>query len=193
MAMASLRRRVGLGEGLEDHVALCPRHAGAGVLHPKAQAARLARDREQHTALIGELDGVGGEVEQDLPKPPLIGQDAAHAGRRGPGDLDALLPRPRRHQFAHRPEQGFHLDRRRVQLDARLPQLGEIQHVVDQAQEVLAAFAERVHIGALLGGQAGALEKPRHAQDAVQRRAELMAERGELVCGDLLRGLGGSI
>ncbi len=41
-------------------------------------------------ARVGELHGVAGEVEQDLPHPSLVGADLGQAGLRRPGDLQAL-------------------------------------------------------------------------------------------------------
>ncbi len=57
--------------------------------------------------------------------------------------------------------------------------LGEIQDVADQREQGLARLADRLHIGALFGPQFGLQQQARHAQDAVHRRADLMAHRGE--------------
>ena len=51
-------------------------------------------------------------------------------------------------------------------------------------QQVLAGFAQRRDIGALLLGQAGALQQSGHAKHAVQRRAELVTQRSELLGAD---------
>ena len=152
-----------------------PQAAGLGHLGGDQDAARL-----------GELHGVAGEVEQDLAQPALVGVDlppaAAGAAQaisrpfsRARGDSSSATPRSR-------PSSSIG---RRVQLDAPGAQLGEVEHVVDQGEQVLAAVVQGRDIGPLLGGELGALQQPRHAQHAVQRRAEFVAERGQLLRADL--------
>jgi hypothetical protein len=144
---------------------------------------RRKRDQfgaQQHPAGLGELDGVAGVVQQHLPQAAFVRQDGRQAGRGGPGDLDGLLVGPGAQQFGDLAQQVLDVDRRGVQLDGRGAQAGEVQHVVDQRQQVVAALAQGADIGPLLGGQPRAFQQPRHAQHAVQRRAELVAERRQL-------------
>jgi hypothetical protein len=47
------------------------------------------------------------------------------------------------------------------------------------------SLAKSSGVVALLGAQLRGLQQPRHAEHAVERRAELVAERGELVGGDV--------
>ena len=56
---------------------------------------------------------------------------------------------------------------------------------LDQRQQVLAAVVQGGDIGPLLGGQLRAFQQPGHAQHAVQGRAELMAQRRQLLGADL--------
>ncbi len=111
--------------------------------------------------------------------------DRRQAGRGGPGDLDALLVGAGLEQLGDLAQQVLHAPRGGVQLDRRLAQLGEVQHVVDQGQQVVAAFAQRPDIGPLLGGQARALQQA--APCPARRSAAMQVRRlqgAELLGGD---------
>jgi hypothetical protein len=90
----------------------------------------------------------------------------------------------RAHQLGDLAQQGLGVDRAHRQVHPPGAQAREIEHVVDQRQQMVAALLERADIGALLVGQLGAFQQPRHAQHAIQRGAELMAQRAELFGGD---------
>ncbi len=57
--------------------------------------------------------------------------------------------------------------------------LGEVEHVVDDHQKRLAGIADGFRIKALFLGQIGVHQQVRHADDAVHRRADLVAHVGE--------------
>src|SRR5690606_904835 len=141
---------VGLGEGMEDALERGGRNADAGVAHLEAQARDLAgaiklADGENDLAGIGELDGVADEVEDHLTQ---AGRVAADAGR---------------HVGVHVPEQfeGFATGVRALEVDGSLDEqrkvelavlqfhatgldLGEVEDVVDDGEEGVAAVAERL-------------------------------------------------
>src|SRR5438094_342144 len=90
-AVASCGRAVGLLEGLEDQSQLVLGHADAGVgdgegddvvgvlqgvVH-EADAGRGAGDAQRHPPSLGELEGVGQQVAEDLLQPLLISEDGA--------------------------------------------------------------------------------------------------------------------
>ena len=57
--------------------------------------------------------------------------------------------------------------------------LGEVQDIVNEAQEIVAAFLDSLGIFMLLIVQRCIQEQPSHAADAVHRRAEFMAYSGQ--------------
>ena len=89
------RRTVGLAEGLEDRVLVLGRDADPGVGDGEAQHAGLAAigvgpDGDEHVALLGELDRVAHEVDQNLAEPERIADE--RCGNRGI-DVDEQLER----------------------------------------------------------------------------------------------------
>jgi hypothetical protein len=176
---------VGLDESLEDPLASLGRDAGAGVGDGEADAAAFhGGGCEQHAAGLGELHGVAGEVQQDLAQAAFVGLDGRQRMGHSPGDLDALLVGARAHQFGDLAQQALDIDRRQRQLDRGRAQAGEVQHVIDQRQQVVAALAQGGDIGPLLGRQLGVFQQARHAQHAVQRSAELVAQGSQLLGRD---------
>jgi len=131
-------------------------------------------------AALGELDRVAGEVDQDLPHPVGIAQ---HGGREVlghvEGDLDALVLGAGRQQLddplgERRQVEGLGREVEAPGLDPR-----EVEDPVDQAEQRLAAGADRLNVGALLRIQLGPEHEVGHAQDAVERRPHLVAHRRE--------------
>ena len=88
-------RGVGLGEGLEETGDLGRRDADAGVADGHAQVGPLVRPglrgrADQDLALLGELDGVGDQVGQDLGEARgVAGEHLRHLGRAGHDQLQA--------------------------------------------------------------------------------------------------------
>jgi hypothetical protein len=157
---------------------------GAGVGHLQAQAhlARGGGSRrcgEEDAALIGQFHRVAGEVEQDLAKATVVGQQQRNRSARGPGDLDPRCVGAGRKQFAYTLQQGLDIGGRRLQPHWLTLQLGIVEHVVDQGQQVFAAVAQRLEIGRLAGVEAGFRQEARHTEHAVEGRADFVAERGQ--------------
>ena len=57
--------------------------------------------------------------------------------------------------------------------------LRQVEHVVEQGHQRLAAIENGLHLFALFGGEVAHLQHLRHAEDAVERRADLVAHVGE--------------
>ena len=91
---------------------------------------------------------------------------------------------PGAEQFAHALQQVLDVGGGRLQLDTPRLELGQVEHVVDQAQEVVRAILQGLQVGSLGGVQRRGAEQARHADDAVQGSPDLVAEQGE----DLLAG-----
>lgn len=72
----SVRRPIRLAEGLEDHFLLLGRDPDPGILHRDLQGAVLpASDQDLRRPLLGEFDGVGEEVGEDLPQALWVGRE----------------------------------------------------------------------------------------------------------------------
>ncbi len=187
-AFHRLGRGPPLGEGFEDALALFLGDARPRVAHAEADP-RLARARralgalggQQHAAAIGELHRIAGQVEQHLTQPRLVGQDVGQAWIDRPGDLQPLGVGARAHDLGHALQQALQIDRRGMQFQGAGLQPRQVQHLVDQAQQMLAGLLQRGDIAALGGVQPRAGQEPRHAQHAIQRRAEFVAQRGEQI------------
>ena len=95
---------VGLLEGLEDDPLLVLRDADAGVLDREGEdlaglverslavSSRSAAARPQlHLAALGELEGVGEQVLEDLLQALVVGVHGAAAGRRVEVDAEVEL------------------------------------------------------------------------------------------------------
>ncbi len=178
--------RVGLLERVEQMPQVFRRDADAAVgdavdhLRGRAVVAGLQAHPHVDAAGLGELDRVGQQVHQHLLRTQAVAQAAL--GQRGVEDqvqadrlLGGAIPQQRDRLLGQRAW------RDRPLFDAQLAhlQLGEVQHVVDDAQQQPARVEdgrERVD-GALVARVAQAdLRQP---QQAVERRADLVAHVGE--------------
>ncbi len=165
-------------------------HAGAGVDHlePQGLPARAGPSRrgparpdaDANPAFGGEFHGVGDQVGKDLGQPQGIGAD--DLGQRPveldielQAALDGLGAPQRRHLVGGVFEVDVgHVDGQLAGLD-----LGQVQHVVDQAEQDLAAVQQDGDIVALRLIEVGALKQVRGGGHRVQRRADFVAEGGE--------------
>ena len=106
------------------------------VTHSRpASMPRLRADG--HRALLGELVGVAREVEQRLPDPRLVGAHRAEVGGAIDHHLVAVLRRHRADGLHHVLDQ--RRDREGLDVEVHLAglDLGQIEDVVDQREQVL--------------------------------------------------------
>ncbi len=175
-------RPVALLEALEQPRLLFDADARAGVGDLDAQpvAVLRRRDRQRNRTAAGELDRVAEQVQQDLPHPQRI---ALHRGRAGHGvvqiEAQPARLRQRRHQVDHFGDQRLQCERLRLQAQAPGLDPRQVQRVVDQVQQVRAGAADRLGVAALLGVQRRGQQQFAHAQHPGQRRAHLVAQRGQ--------------
>ena len=189
-AVFARRRSVGLGERLEN-LRHRPRvDADARVADGEAQRGLGVRfldlGHTQHDfALLGELHRVAQEVGQHLPEPAgIAAQKIRHLLVDPAGEFDLLfLRRVRQHLdgaldgFAQ-----FEVDVFQHQFAGL--DLGEIQDFADDSQQGVGAVADGLRVFALLLGESGVQQQPRHAGDGVHRRADFVAHvRQELGLG----------
>jgi len=178
--MAARGARIGLFEILEDRGAPVLRHAGARIRYVEYEALAFCAQAQAHAARLRELQGVAGEIKQNLAHARAIAHDAdGNPGRQEGRDLKSARLRARRQQFRHalherarRKGRADHLQPPR--LDAR-----EIENLVHQSDERLRAAAHGLHIGALLILQTSKREQIGKADHGGEGRSQFMADDGE--------------
>ncbi len=180
----------GLGEFLEQGDDLALRDADAGVGDREPEAAGVGRlEARRHPAGVGELDGVGDQVGEYLAQPVGVAAPRASRLRR---DLDRkiqpLVLGDGREAVTHRLGHPLDVEVLLGQLQLARLDLGEVEHVVQHRQQLLARLAHHVKPLALHIGEVAALHHLGHRQHTVQRRADLVAHVGqELRLGDVGR------
>ena len=131
---------------------------------------------EPDLAALGELDGVVDEVGQDLAEPQRVAQQVLGNRRRDVGqELQPLVVRLLGGERGDRaddlvePEVGG-LDVELAGLD-----LGEVEDVVDDAEQRRAGVVDLADVVALLRRELGLEREVRQADDGVHRRADFVA------------------
>src|SRR5829696_6297685 len=189
-AVAAARAAVPLLELVVDGGNALGRNAGTGVAHFDGDlAGRVARYDHADAADIGELDRVAGEVDEHLAQAVAVTEHlAGHAGRHQGRDFDAFTLRPRGKELDDAFDKGVQVEGGGDDVDAPGLDLGKVEDLVDQGQERLAGGLYGVGVGGLLGAERGIEDQVRHAENAVEGRAELVADRGQKARFRLARG-----
>jgi hypothetical protein len=136
-AVTARHRRVDLAERQEEPVRPIGRDADAGVPDREPDPPVAVRDRHRHgdRAVLGELDRVAEQVDQDLPDPALV---ADHRRRAVGGEVgrqvQPLGVGGQRHQIDRPLDARVQRERPFVQGQLARLDLGEVQDVVDDHQ-----------------------------------------------------------
>ena len=187
---------VGLGEGCEQLVERFGAHADAGVGHRDthldgAVIGRHGACRNIDAALVGELDRIGNDIGDALPHADRVeAQEGRHRTvdrKRQRKPLFLCARRPELFEAAQQMAE-IVVDRRYVETPGL--DLGEIEHVVEDRHQRLAAVENRLDLVALLGREIARGHDLRHAENAVERRADLVADIGEKGRLGLVGGFG---
>ena len=183
-AVLPVGRPVGLSEGLEDHFVLVARNADPRVLDVKGDpTARHPPNPQLDAPALGELQRVREQILQHLLQPRGVGH---HRGRNvgldGCRQLDPLVARHRAKdvgQLVAKPRQRD-LFGPYVQLAGL--DLGEVEDVVDQRQQIVARRIDRVGELDLLRVQVAVAVLPQQLGEderAVERRPQLVRHVGQ--------------
>ena len=158
-----------------------PRVADLEAVHaPPARGLLPGRHRRVDAAGRRELDAVGEEVEQDLPEALRVADHGGvHRGVHVDAQLQPLLRRAVREEVGRLLDGGAQVEGDGGELQLARLHLGQVQDVVDEAQEGVGRGADLAHEGALLGGERGVGDQLRQAQHRVERRAHLVRHGGE--------------
>ena len=169
------------------------RHADARVAHFEAQpgAALLAfgqADGHHHLAALGKLDGVAGQVDEDLLQALGVAHQAPrHVGLDGDGQFQLLFARIHGHRRGQRVHDLVEVELDGRQLHAARLDLRIVEHVVEDAQQRLARHAHHGQILALFRIEPGIAQQIHHAQHGIEGRADFMAHVGHEIA---LRAVG---
>ena len=147
-------------------------------------------------ALVRELDGVREEVVEHLREAALVAHERrGHAGAHLHAQLHALLARLHREEACRVAQAGGHVEGARTERHLARLDLREVQDVVQEAHQALAAAPDGAHVGLLVVVEGRLGEEVGVADDAVHGRADVVAhvgEKGALGTGGVL-GLGAGV
>ncbi|OFA07224.1 hypothetical protein DUPY_13310 [Duganella phyllosphaerae] len=194
--MLARGRAIGLRERVEDAPARLVGHANAGVVHFEAQGHALGvLGRHHHLdrdlAAVGKFDSVAQQVEDHLAQPVGV---AADGDRDVAGHVQfqpqALGLGLRRKHVVDIGQQVAEIELDIFDRELAGFDLGKVEDVVDDHQQVLARALDHAGVVALLFRQARGQQQLRHAQHAVHRGADLVAHGGQEGALRLAGGLG---
>ncbi len=153
-------RLVGLREALEQPAQLFRRHTDPRVDDPELQhggiAAAITANLEGQLPVLGELRRIAQEVEKALPQLDDVGLHRADIGRDLHDERVALLPDQSLHGGLDLADQSRNLDPLRIGVHAPGLDLGKVEHIVDETQEVagigldLAEIAQQARFAKIL-------------------------------------------
>ena len=158
---------IGLGEGLEETIQAGRRDADSRVSHGKLQAGfavlRQGANTDLNFAALGELDGVSGQIEQDLLQSHPVAHDRirrllGHTAVEAQPILACPHGKDSRNLVQHPPQaEGGRFQFQFARLD-----LGGVQQVVQKRQE---------QVGRSLGSLQAVLDRRVQSPSAVPRRS----------------------
>ena len=175
-------RIVGLLELLEQLLLIGGIDSRSGVVHRHAERAIGRRDLDRHFAGVGELDRVADQIEQHLGQLLLVAVASRHVGRHVELEAQVLLRRQRLDRAVHLVDHVFHRIIGERQLELARLDLGEVEHVIDQAEQMAAVALDPLEHGQRLLRRLAvdAVEDQLGvADDGVERGAQLVAHVGE--------------
>ncbi|MND85011.1 hypothetical protein D3C80_769180 [compost metagenome] len=197
-AITAVAGAIHLVEGAEDRLLLVGGDADAGIAHGKDDAgARLVTDVQADLAALGELDGVGQQVLEDLLQALAVGeQSGRHLCLGGHLEGQALVPGQRLEHATQAFDQALHLGAFGAHFELAGFHLGDVENVVDQVEQVVAGRVDGFgELDLLVAEVALAVLRQQLGQDqrTVQWRAQLVGHVGEelgLVLARTLQFLG---
>ena len=180
-AEAPRDRGIPLGEGLEQALGLHLADADTGVIDLETDSPRRQRMHHQgDPAVPGELEGVRQQVEQHLTQANGVSHDPAwQLGRAVIDEGHTGTVQLRQQQIDDAIDglleiKGSPLDGQLAGLDLR-----EVQHVIHQPHQHLPAVTQAGGIPVCAVVQRLGQQQLAHADDTVERRANLMTHGGE--------------
>ena len=178
---------IGLAETLEHLAALLWRHADTGVFDPEVQFDTVVMvghffDADDNFAGFGELDGVVAQVDQHLTQPQGVANEGCgYIWRGGKQKFQPFVFGFHAHQVGQVVHDVFKVEVNGFHAQLARFNLGEVEDVVDDAQQVFASAVDFFNVVALLFIQRGLQRQVAHADDGVHGRANFVAHVGQEV------------
>ena len=179
---------IGLGKGFEQTRQAIGGDARTGVDDGEPHVPRRIGNRfdgNQHTPGLGEFDGIVGEVSQHLAQANGIADDDRYARIHKYRQVQPLADRAFHEQAGDVLGDLGQVNRDGLHLELARLDLREIENVIDDAEQRLARFGDDVGIAFLASREIGSRQHLAEGEDAVHRRADLVAHHRQKV------GLGG--
>jgi hypothetical protein len=143
-------------------------------------ADRGRRHPHRDRALGGELDRVRGQVGEHLAQlGGVADQPVADPGRELDRELETALGGPQRQRPQGLADQAARRERDLVELELAGLDLGEVEYVVDQLEQDPGRRSRQPEMLAMLDRVVVAQRQVEHAEDAVQRGPDLVADVGQ--------------
>ena len=186
-AELSIGGAVGLAEGLEDDLLVLGGDADARVTHRELHVFALVVFQgahfQRHGAALRELDRVRQQILQDLRKTLDVGVDGRRQVRRlVHAEQDLLLERHGLECVGQSMRQLADVDAGVREIDLARLDLGKIEDVVDERQQVVAGRGDAASVLDLLRREIGVAivgQQLGEDQRAVERRAQLVRHVGQ--------------
>ena len=189
--------RIGLAEGLEQArlQGIVDADPAVGDLEPQLVlrvGLALALHAQPDLATLGELDRIDQQVAQYLAQAHRVATDGqAYRRVEFERELQAFRIGGALHQLHQTFEQLAQVERGDLQVQALGLEPGVIEDVIDDAQQLLRAGGGGLQHLALVTAELAARDQIEHRQDAVERRADLVAHGGQELTLGQRRGFGG--
>ncbi len=183
-AVLARDRGVGLFERLEQPGHLLGRDANAAVrnleAHQQFTTAVFQKLRTQGDGtLLGEFDGIAGVVEQRLAQSRRVALQPHGNGIAVNFDLESLVSRRLADDRDDIVENRGEVEVGALQMQPARLDLGQVENVVDDRQQVLPGAVDLVQARGLFRRRPGAPQQMGEADDGVQRSSDLVAHVGQ--------------
>jgi hypothetical protein len=139
-AVFAMGTAIGLAKCFEDDVLLMRGNADAGVAHRERHVVGILRGYAQHhRALCGEFERIGKQVLEDLAEPLRVRVDSGgYAGFQLEAQCQFFLQRQWLHALDQRVDGGADMNRLDLDIDVARFDLGQVEDIVDQCEQVVA-------------------------------------------------------
>jgi hypothetical protein len=176
---------IGLGECVEEVGERGGWDAHAGIFDGEEEGdigivLGFDADADDDFAVVGEFDGIDDEVGDDLAEPAGVTLEHGGEVRIGKEDqFDMLFFCAVSEEFDGAFGGGEEVELERFEMEFTGLHFGEVEDIINDGEEGFGAVLDGFDEAMLFRGEGGILEENRHADDAIERGADLMADVGK--------------
>ncbi|MNJ38136.1 hypothetical protein D3C77_329770 [compost metagenome] len=183
-AITPIGGAIGLVEGFEDTLLLVGGDANAAVAHREDHTgARLIADRQANLPVLGEFHGIGQQVLENLLQALAVGvQGCRNLWLNAHAKAQLLVAGQRLEQALQAFGQTCYMGGFRAHFEFAGLDLGDVEYVVDQVEQVIACRIDRLgKLDLLLAEVVLRVLRQQLGEDqrTVERRAQLVGHIGE--------------